>query len=152
MKPFKAIAAVAENGVIGRGNTIPWHLPEDFKFFKTTTMGHLLLMGRKTFESIGRPLPGRTTIVLSRAGFSHPGVQVISSLDQVPDPGDRELFVCGGAELYRQALPLCSELFLTRVFGNFDGDTFFPPFEHLFSRSQSLQKTGNFEILKYYRE
>ncbi|HAV62180.1 MAG TPA: dihydrofolate reductase, partial [Verrucomicrobiales bacterium] len=73
MTAFTAIAAMSENRVIGHGNRIPWHLPEDFRFFKSTTMGHVLVMGRKTFESIGRPLPGRETIVLSRTGFSHPG-------------------------------------------------------------------------------
>ena len=77
MPLFTAIAAMSENRVIGRGSLIPWHLPEDFKWFKQTTLGHVLVMGRKTFESIGRPLPGRETIVLTRSGFSHPGDQHI---------------------------------------------------------------------------
>ena len=83
MKPFKAIAAVSLNGVIGAGNKIPWHLPEDFKWFKQITTGHVIVMGRKTFESIGKPLPNRQTIVLSRGAFSFPGVRVIRSLDEL---------------------------------------------------------------------
>src|SRR3989442_491152 len=83
MSDLKAIAAMSLNRVIGQGNKIPWHLPEDFKFFKQTTMGHILLMGRKTFESIGRPLPGRETIVLSRSGFVFPGVHSVSDLSQI---------------------------------------------------------------------
>src|SRR5258706_6675103 len=93
MKPLQAIAAMSLNRVIGAGNKIPWHLPEDFKWFKRITTGHVIVMGRKTFESIGRPLPDRTTIVLSRAAFSHPGVQTIRDLAELiefarnPSPG-----------------------------------------------------------------
>ena len=98
MKHFKAIAAMSLNRVIGDGNRIPWHLPEDFKWFKATTLGHVLVMGRKTFESIGKPLPGRDTIVLTRAeGWTHPGVRTAASLaDVVPLIGDRTAFICGG--------------------------------------------------------
>ena len=104
MKHFHAIAAMSLNRVIGDGNKIPWHLPEDFKWFKQTTLGHVLVMGRKTFESIGRPLPGRETIVLSRAGWSHPGVQTVASLDEVKSlAGERQVFICGGAQIYTQA-------------------------------------------------
>ena len=91
MKPFNAIAALSLNRVIGAGNKIPWHLPEDFKWFKQMTTGHVIVMGRKTFESIGKPLPDRETIVLSRGPFSFPGVRVIHSLDELitanPSPG-----------------------------------------------------------------
>src|SRR5271166_2104453 len=100
MKHFKAIAAMSENRVIGDGGKIPWHLPEDFKWFKSTTMGHVIVMGRKTFESIGRPLPGRETIVLSRSGFKHPGVRTVSALSQIDPSGEeRDIFICGGAEV-----------------------------------------------------
>src|SRR5690606_10755999 len=115
MKAFKAIAAMSENRVIGDGNLIPWHLPEDFKFFKATTMGHVLVMGRKTFESIGRPLPGRETLVLSRSGFQHPGVRTLRDLADVRITDERLVFICGGADIYRQALPLCDRLYLTHV-------------------------------------
>jgi dihydrofolate reductase len=111
----KAIAAMSLNRVIGAGNKIPWHLPEDFKWFKATTTGHVIVMGRKTFESIGKPLPNRTTIVLSRSAWAHPGVTTIRSLDELPAlVADRQVFICGGAEIYAQTLPLCSDLFFRR--------------------------------------
>src|SRR5512139_225026 len=133
MKPFKAIAAMSLNRVIGVRNAIPWHLPEDFKWFKSVTTGHVILMGRKTFESIGRPLPNRMTIVLTRSSNPIAGVQTVSSLDELRDPKlgltEREIFICGGAQVYREALPFCSDLFLTLVNRTVEGDTFFPPFE-----------------------
>ena len=138
------------NRVIGRGSEIPWHLPEDFKFFKQTTMGHVLVMGRKTFESIGRPLPGRETIVLSRAGFSHPGVRTVASLDALPAlPPGRTIFICGGAEIYRQALPRCGELYLTLVKRDVEGDTLFPEFEEQFELRAELRDSPEFKILHY---
>src|SRR5687767_2584723 len=107
MKSFQAIAAMSLNRVIGCDNQIPWHLPEDFKWFKRKTTGHVLIMGRKTFESIGRPLPNRTTVVLSRQTREIPGVRVVTSLEAIPDFGlDKTLFICGGGEIYQQALPL----------------------------------------------
>ncbi len=152
MKPFKAIAAMAENRVIGNGNTIPWHLPEDFKFFKQTTMGHVLLMGRKTFESIGRPLPGRETVVLSRSGFSHDGVKTISDLAALGSLAEgRTVFLCGGAEIYRQTLPDCSDLYLTHVKRTVEGDAFFPPFEDMFEPVETLQDNEDFRIVHYRR-
>src|SRR5437773_6408222 len=114
-KSFKAIAAMSLNRVIGAGNKIPWHLPEDFKWFKKTTTGHVIVMGRKTFESIGKPLPNRTTIVLTRTADPIPGARVISDLTQLDGPdadlAGRDIFICGGAQLYQQALPLCSDLY-----------------------------------------
>lgn len=150
MKGFKAIAAMSLNRVIGDGNRIPWHLPEDFKWFKQTTLGHVLVMGRKTFESIGRPLPGRETIVLSRAAWSHPGVQTVAGFDAIASlAGDREVFICGGAQIYGQALPLCSDLFLTLVKREAAGDAFFPPFEDRFELVAELRDTPEFKILHY---
>jgi len=138
------------NRVIGRGSEIPWHLPEDFKFFKQTTMGHVLVMGRKTFESIGRPLPGRETIVLSRAGFSHPGVRCVARLEELPAPTrDRQIFICGGAEIYRQALPLCEELYLTLVKREVQGDAVFPEFEDQFELVEEICDTPEFKIRRY---
>src|SRR5687767_115462 len=122
------------NRVIGQGNKIPWHLPEDFKWFKKMTTGQIIVMGRKTFESIGKPLPNRTTIVLSRTNFQYPGVQTISDLNEIerviPDVSDRQIFVCGGAQIYEQTLPLCSDLYLTLVKRTVEGDAFFPSFEN----------------------
>lgn len=150
MKHFKAIAAMSLNRVIGDGSQIPWHLPEDFKWFKATTLGHVLVMGRKTFESIGRPLPGRETIVLSRANWSHPGVLTVASLDAAAAlAGDRQAFICGGAQVYTQALPLCSDLFLTLVKREVPGDALFPAFEDRFELVAELRDTPEFRILHY---
>ena len=132
------IAAIAENGVIGDGNHIPWRLPGDFAHFKRMTMGKPLILGRKTFESIGRPLPGRTNIVVSRqVGYQPPGVIVISSLEAALDHGqaiakaDRanEVMIGGGAEIYRQALPIADRLYITQVMLEPAGDAYFPPID-----------------------
>lgn len=125
------IVAVADNGVIGRGDDLPWRLPADLARFKNLTMGHHLLLGRKTFESIGRPLPGRTMVVISRASPELPvGVVLANSLEQAIQiaraAGDEEAFVAGGAEIYRLALPRADRLYLTLVHGTFEGDTSFP--------------------------
>lgn len=150
--PWKAIAAMSLNRVIGRGREIPWHLPEDFQWFKRTTYGHILAMGRRTFEAIGRPLPGRTTYVLSRSGFSFPGVEVIGELNELPPPGDgQEVFICGGAQIYEQAFPHCSDLFLTRVKREVAGDVFFPFFEEQFGLERVLRETPEFSIEHYRR-
>jgi len=146
---MKAIAAMSLNRVIGQGGTIPWHLPEDFKWFKKTTMGHVLVMGRKTFESIGKPLPGRETIVLSRSRFSFPGVRTVSDLRELDLENRRTLFLCGGAEIYKQYLPLCSELYLTTVKRVVDGDAFFPPFEDRFVLVEQLHENPDFSISRY---
>jgi dihydrofolate reductase len=150
MKHFKAIAAMSLNRVIGAGNKIPWHLPEDFKWFKATTTGHIIVMGRKTFESIGKPLPNRETIVLSRSQFQFPGVKTIRSLDELKSlAGDRQVFICGGAEIYAQALPLCSDLYLTLVKREIEGDAFFPPFEERFELVEEIHDAPEFKILHY---
>lgn len=149
---FTAIAAMSENRVIGRGAQIPWHLPEDFKWFKQTTLGHVLVMGRKTFESIGRPLPGRETIVLTRSGFSHPGVITAATLEEVvAKVAGLKAFIAGGAEIYRLALPRCSDLYLTLVKRTVEGDVFFPPFEDQFEFAAELRDTPEFKILHYRR-
>lgn len=147
---MKAIAAMAENRVIGQGSKIPWHLPEDFKWFKQTTMGHTLLMGRKTFESIGRPLPGRTTLVLSRSEVNYPGTTRVSDWRNIPTnliQGD--LFVAGGAEVYAQTLPHCTELFLTKVKQHPEGNVLFPAFEYLFPNMEVIRDTDDFTICHY---
>lgn len=141
---------MSRNRVIGQGGRIPWHLPEDFRWFKQTTMGHILVMGRKTFESIGRPLPGRTTIVLSRTMNNQPGVTVVRSLDEVETREDgRKLFLCGGAEVYAQALDRCCELCLTVVDREVSGDSFFPEFEGRFDFVERLLETPAFTISRY---
>ena len=149
---FQAIAAMSLNRVIGNRNDIPWHLPEDFKWFKKTTMGHVLLMGRKTFNSIGRPLPGRDTVVLTRNPESIIGIPTFNSIEafeQADEFQKRKVFVCGGAEIYRQTLEKCSDLFLTLVKQKIEGDTFFPDYESLFDTGTTLHKTEEFEIIHY---
>ena len=129
------IAAVAENGVIGNGNAIPWRLPSDFAHFKRTTLGKPVIMGRKTFESIGKPLPGRTNIVVTRQeGYQPEGVLVISSLEAAIEHAQtiaaadhaEEVMVAGGAEIYARAMPLADRLYITHVALAPEGDAHFP--------------------------
>lgn len=149
---MKAIAAMSSNRVIGAAGKIPWRLPEDMKFFKRTTFGHVVLMGRKTFESLGKPLPGREHWVVSR-GADFPGVRMIRDLAGIAEPADgRELFLIGGAELYAQLLPRCSELLLTHVKGEVEGDAFFPPFEGMFDAEEALLETPEMVVRRYVRK
>lgn len=123
------IVAMASNGVIGRDNELPWHLPADLQHFKRTTMGKPILMGRKTWESIGRPLPGRTNIVITRdAAYRAEGCVVVNSIDAALEAvGEQdEVMVIGGAEFYRQVLPRTETIYLTRVHATISGDTRFP--------------------------
>lgn len=151
----KAIAAMSLNRVIGAGNKIPWHLPEDFKWFKKMTTGQVIVMGRKTFNSIGKALPNRTTLVLSRSPLPIQGATLIENLDQitahVPADDPRQVFICGGAQVYEHALPLCSDLYLTLVKKTVDGDAFFPRFEHLFNLKEPVADNPDFSILHYVR-
>src|SRR6266478_2054621 len=153
MNHCKAIAAMSLNRVIGAGNRIPWHLPDDFKWFKQMTTGHIIVMGRKTFETIGKPLPDRTTIVLTSSAEPIAGVQTISGLKQIEAisaaAAGREVFICGGAQVYQQALPLCSELYLTLIKRVVEGDTFFPPFEDRFELVEDLREEAEFRISHY---
>lgn len=147
---WKAIAAMAENRVIGNAGKIPWHLPEDFKWVKQCTQGQAIAMGRKTYESMGRPLPNRENIVISRSATEIPGCIVLPSLEALETfPTDREIWIFGGAEIYKQALDQIGELYLTVVKGTFEGDTFFPPFEDQFTLDSVIRETPEFKILKY---
>ena len=126
------VVAMADGGIIGRGGGLPWHLPADLVRFKRITMGHTLVMGRKTYESIGRPLPGRRSIVLTRtAGYHADGVRTAGGFAEalrLAGP-DAKVFVIGGAEVYRRALPRADRLFVTRVRGRFEGDVVFPVYD-----------------------
>lgn len=129
--PFLSIAvAVGENYAIGKNNQLLWHMPADLKFFKQTTSGHTVIMGRKTFDSVGRPLPNRRNIVITRdATLKIDGVEVVNSLDEalsISKDEEKDVFIVGGAEIYRQALPKTNTLFLTTIHHNFEADTFFP--------------------------
>ena len=132
MTRITLIAAMARNRVIGRDGELPWHLPADLKHFKRTTLGSPVLMGRKTWDSIGRPLPGRRNLVLSRAEPSLPeGVELFSDVETALNAceAEDELFVIGGAEIYRLFLPVAHRLILTEVDEEVEGDTLFPPFD-----------------------
>lgn len=182
---WRAIAAMSENRVIGVGARIPWHLPEDFRWFKSCTLGKVIVLGRKTFESLGRPLPGRTNLVLTRhpekvrrehpdvfgtaktgaamlstkgtgqiefAAVAPPDVRLVTSLEVVANRRDHcEVFICGGSQVYQAALPRCAELLLTRVHRDVEGDAFFPPFEHLFERTEVIRQTPEFTIERWSR-
>ena len=146
------IVAVAENGVIGRDNDLPWHLPADLKRFKRLTMGHHLLMGRRTFESIGRALPGRQMIVISRGRPELPsGVGLAPSLEgalaKARAAGEDEVFIAGGAQIYRLALPLAERLYLTRIHREFPGEIIFPEFDEtawrIVEREDHLEEEAN---------
>ena len=149
-KPI-AIAAMAENRAIGRQNQIPWRSSEDFKWFKATTTGHVLIMGRKTFESIGRPLPNRTTIVVSRSPFQKEGVLWADSIEQALSlAGEQKVFICGGAQIYQEMLPLCSDIYLTVMKLKVeDADAFFPAFEDSFVFVADIKDTPEFTVKHY---
>lgn len=123
------VAAVAANGVIGAGGTLPWHLPEDLKHFKSLTLGHPVIMGRRTWESLGKPLAGRENIVVTRSpGYEAPGAHVAASLEAALAfcAGESVVFVIGGSQLYAAALPLADGLVLTEIHRDYDGDARFP--------------------------
>lgn len=125
------IVAVARNGVIGDKNTLLWHISEDLKHFKALTSGHPVIMGRKTYESLGRPLPNRTNVVITRQEIEIPGCRVVHSLDEALAlfPADEECFIIGGAQIYAEALPRADRFYLTRVFCDYEGDTRFPEWD-----------------------
>ena len=130
------IAAIAKNKVIGVDGDLPWDIPEDMKFFRTKTSGHIIVMGRKTFESFPKPLPNRTSIVVSRSGYEHEGAVSTGSLEEavelakayISEANDNEIMVIGGAQIYKLALPIANRIYLTRVHQEPEGDAFFPEF------------------------
>lgn len=126
------IAAMALNRAIGIRNTLPWRLPEDLKRFKALTMDHHIIMGRKTYDSIGKALPGRDTVIVTRnVDYAVPGCIAVNSLDAAltVSHGDSEVFFVGGADLYRQALPIADRIYLTEIQRVIDGDAFFPEYD-----------------------
>lgn len=133
------ISAIAQNGVIGRDNDMPWHLPDDFAFFKRKTSHHAIIMGRKSLEALGKPLRNRTSIVITRnPTFTTEGVTIVHSLgDAIVEAQNvdkqlyqtDEIFVIGGAEIYKMAMPIATTLYLTEIHQPFDGDAYFPQFE-----------------------
>ncbi len=148
---MKAVAAMSLNRVIGRDGQIPWHLPEDFKWFKRLTTGHVVLMGRKTFASLGQPLPNRTNLVLSRRMEKIEGATVLHDLAELSAShfAPRQIFVIGGAEIYAQLLPRCTDLYLTVVQREVAGDTLFPPFEDCWELIDTPLRAPEFEVRHY---
>lgn len=150
---LKAIAAMSLNRVIGYKNTIPWHIPEELKWFRQKTLGQTIVMGRKTFESIGgKSLPKRTNVVIT----SHPPKETDPTLSYIENPEDifklsGNIWICGGESVYCYFLPHCEELFLTIVKRTVEGDTFFPSFEKFFGHCDVVQSNTEFEIQHWKR-
>lgn len=159
MSCLSLIVAVARNRVIGANNALPWHLPEDLKRFRALTTGHHIIMGRKTYESLNRLLPGRTTVIVSRSrGYAVAGALSATSLPQAIAlcGDDDEIFVIGGAELFREGLQLADKLYITEINASFDGDVFFPEFDPaIWRKSAPEQHVGaqglHFSYITYQR-
>ena len=148
----KAIVAMASNRVIGRDGDLPWRLPEDLKWFKKLTLGHPIVMGRKTMESIGRALPKRRNLVISRSLDAVPeGFELISDCDQIEEVcSDVEtVFIIGGAQIYGELLSSCDEVYLSYVYHPYEGDTKLPPFEEEFEMKEILYEDKDFELRRY---
>ena len=155
------IAAMDRNRLIGCDNGLPWHLPDDFKHFKAVTLGKPVIMGRKTFESIGKPLPGRQNIVVSRSGFQANGIVSVTSIEQALAAASNaeEVMIIGGANLYQQMIDRADRMYLTHVDGQFEGDAWFPEFslndwQVISSRNYQADEKNNFNftITEYVRK
>ncbi|HBO18293.1 MAG TPA: dihydrofolate reductase [Methylophilaceae bacterium] len=159
MSNLSIIVAMSSNRVIGVNNTLPWHLSEDLKHFKSLTTGHTIIMGRKTYESIGRPLPNRRNIVISRnSNTSYEGVEVVHSLEDAfsISTNDKEVFVIGGSNIYEQALSFVDQLYITEIKKSFIGDAFFPEINKQiwieYSRDDHVTNDGlEFSFVKYQK-
>ena len=154
-QPFKAIVAVSQNGVIGKNGDLPWRLAEDLKWFKKITMGHVVLMGRKTWDSLPFPLPGRKNWVISRSLEKKEGMQVFGSIEEAEENHDPEeqIFVIGGGEIYAQTLAKCREIYVTEVLQSVeDGDAFFPSIEEDFKVDEILDENEAFILRRWIRK
>jgi dihydrofolate reductase len=166
-----AIAAMSRNRVIGNGDAIPWRIPDEFRWFRRTTLGGVLVMGRRTFAALPKPLDGRVTVVLTRDPARVPGAAPLGDLRrlEIPPPGESRVLVtsdaeplaaagggppiwlCGGARVYGQLLGRCTELYLSVVAREVEGDASFPPFEHLFDLAGVVERHPEFEVRHYRR-
>lgn len=153
MRKLIAIVAHDPNRLIGADNALPWHLPGDLAFFKKTTTGHAIVMGRKTYESIGRPLPKRQNIVLTRdSEWTAAGVTPITdpaALSNLPLTSEGPIYIIGGSQIYAAFLPLLDELIVTHVKKAYPGDTYFPEYAHLFEASEILVEAEDYEVRRY---
>jgi dihydrofolate reductase len=149
---LRAIAAMSLNRVIGKDGQLPWHIPEDFKWFKQTTSGQAILMGRKTYESLGRPLPNRRNLVVTR-GKDLPGVEIVRDLDAFrPEDYPCDVWVIGGGEIFRQMLGRCEQLYLSVIPRVIEGDAYFPEFEDRFEWVGTVLNQPEFEVRDYRRK
>ena len=147
-----AIVAKALNNVIGKNGTIPWEIKEDLAFFKQQTLHHYILMGRRSFEDIKRPLPQRKNLVLSSTLAPQKDITIVSSLQEAIDIAkDEDLYICGGAKLYEEAMPYCEYLYVTQINEIVEGDTYFPEISDDFEIIERRQGQGNYEFLTYKR-
>ncbi|HAU60102.1 MAG TPA: hypothetical protein DCW45_07045 [Opitutae bacterium] len=154
-RPFKAIVAVSQNGVIGKNGDLPWRLAEDLKWFKKITMGHVVLMGRKTWDSLPFPLPGRKNWVISRSLEKKEGMQVFGSIEEAEKNlrPEEQIFVIGGGEIYAQTIVKCREIYVTEVLQSVkDGDAFFPSIEEDFKVEEILDENEAFILRRWIRK
>lgn len=159
MKEIILIAAVAEGRVIGKDGTIPWHhqdeidYGEDLSRFKDLTLGHVVVMGRRTYESLGRPLPKRTNVVITRnRDYDVPKATVVRSLEEALRQEDDKIYVIGGQEIYEQAMPLATRLEITEIHANYGGDTFFPEIDEEEWEITKREDRGHYSFLTYVRK
>ena len=153
MPTYQAISALSENRCIGDKGKLPWHLPKEYAWFKQKTMGGTLIMGSKTYASIGKPLPGRQTVVLSR-NPGPPGVTTFASVAEMEEnlrSLPRPWWICGGSDIYRQFLRKCGVLYLSRIHRVISGDAFFPPFEDKFELEQTIYTSDDFTVERWRR-
>ena len=153
MTDIKAIAAVSQNGVIGKNGDLPWRIPGELKWFKKITMGHIMVMGRKTWDSLPGILPGRENWVLSSTLKEKSGIKIFSSFESaLNEAGARTIFIIGGGQIYSSLLPQCNELYITEVQQVIEnGDAFFPSFEKDFIPTETLEENKEFIIKKWKR-
>ena len=154
MAQFKAIAAVSQNGVIGKQGDLPWRIPGELKWFKKITMGHVIVMGRKTWDSLPGALPGRENWILSRSNLSSENFRTFNSFEQIEkEAGDRTVFIIGGGEIYSSFISKCEELFITEVQQFIeDGDVFFPTFKNQFEFVENLEENEQFILGRWIRK
>ena len=148
------IVAMTKGRVIGRDNTMPWHLPEDLKLFKATTTGHIIAMGRKTYESIGRPLPNRENFVISRSAVAIEGCRVFKSVSECMEAArdyDKKLFFIGGGQIYADVIDIVDEMHISYLHEEFEGDTYFPAFDESAWKVEEVKEFQDFTYKKLVR-
>lgn len=154
-RTYSAVVAMASNRVIGRDGRLPWHIPGELKWFKELTTGHPVMMGRKTYDSIGKPLPGRRNIVFSRnlREGDIPGVEIINSIEDLDSLEGLvgEIFVIGGTRVFELLLDLTEKIYLTYIHDAYEGDTFFPQFEESFPEMEVVRREPDYEVRVYQR-